>query len=381
MLLHEVIEFAARWTPDDTALLFDDRSWTFGELWGEILTMGEWLSSRVEPGERVAIVSDNRSEVVVALYAVPMVGAIAMLGNTRLVPSEIADLVNDVRPSLLIGATEQLERLRDVLDVPMVDFDDLPAPSDSPMPIDDFPPIGPDDVAWIIHTSGTTGRPKGALLTHRGLGAGVLATALARPLGPDDNYLFPFPLFHVAAYGVVHAHFRGRPVVLVPKFDAVPVMAAIERHRVTTMSLAPTMIAMLLDHPDRSTFDLSSVRNIFYGASAIPLDVAAARPRRVRLRLRAGIRHDRTVGQPRLPRRCRPRAGRRRRAAPAGRRGQGHGNGVDPAGRRRRDRCARRRCTRRGRRDPRARRSGREGLLGAPGRRRSGVRRRLVPYR
>ena len=259
MLLHEVVEFAAVRTPDAVALIFDDRSWSFAELWADVRTAAAWLAERTAAGDRIAIVSDNRPEVVVLMYAAPMVGVIAMFANTRLVESEIADLIADVDPVLVLRTA---------------DLDALPAAASGVMTSPDRSRLADDDrvTAWIIHTSGTTGRPKGAMLTHRSLMAGVTATALARPVGPDDTYLFPFPLFHVASYGVVHLHFRGRPVVLVPKFDAVPVMAAIERHRVTTISLAPTMIAMLLDHPERASFDLSSLRNVFYGASAIPLD-------------------------------------------------------------------------------------------------------------
>ena len=261
MLLHEVVEFAAVRTPDAVALIFEDRSWTFAELWADVQDVAAWLAERTEVGDRIAIVSDNRPEVVVLMYAAPMAGVIAMFANTRLVESEINDLIADVTPVLVLR-TPELDAL-------------LPSgalrrqflsPDRSGAPVE-------TDTAWIIHTSGTTGRPKGAMLTHRSLMAGVMATALARPVTSDDTYLFPFPLFHVASYGVVHLHFRGRPVVLVPKFDAVPVMAAIERHRVTTISLAPTMIAMLLDHQRRADFDLTSLRNIFYGASAIPLDV------------------------------------------------------------------------------------------------------------
>ena len=261
MLLHEVVEFAAVRTPDAVALIFEARAWTFAELWADVQEAAVWLAERTELGDRIAIVSDNRPEVVVLMYAAPMAGVIAMFANTRLVESEINDLIADVTPVLVLR-TPELDAL-------------LPSgalrrqflsPDRSGAPVE-------TDTAWIIHTSGTTGRPKGAMLTHRSLMAGVMATALARPVGPDDTYLFPFPLFHVASYGVVHLHFRGRPVVLVPKFDAVPVMAAIERHRVTTISLAPTMIAMLLDHQRRADFDLTSLRNIFYGASAIPLDV------------------------------------------------------------------------------------------------------------
>lgn len=284
MLLHEVVEFAARRSPDAIALIADGRTWTFGELWSEVRAMASWVADRVDPGDRVAIVSDNRVEVVVAMYAVPLAGAVAMFANTRLVPAEIASLMADVRPVLVVGSAAQVDRLDGVLpgvaSVREVHrFEELPFPfcSAEKTVHGHFRrterAVDERETAWIIHTSGTTGRPKGARLTHRSLLAGVLATALSRPVGPDDVYLFPFPLFHVASYNVVHLHLRGRPVVLVPRFDAEAVMASVERHRVTTMSLAPTMIAMLLDHPARESFDLSSLRHVFYGASAIPADV------------------------------------------------------------------------------------------------------------
>ncbi|NLA35139.1 MAG: long-chain fatty acid--CoA ligase, partial [Actinobacteria bacterium] len=298
MLLHEVIEYAARQEPSAPALITEDRSWTYGELWAAIVGTATWLAERVPPGERISVVADNSAEVVALLYAAPMVGVTAMLANTRLVPSEIDALIDDVDPALVVGERRLIDGLRRGDGAVAFDSDGYAAleagagPGPGPGPgagagvgvgvgvgVDGeavaarVRAVSSDHAAWIIHTSGTTGRPKGAVLTHRSLMAGVMATALARPLGEDDSYLFPFPLFHVAAYNVIHAHLKRRPVVLVPRFEAETVMRLIETHRVTTLSLAPTMISMLLDHPERNRFDLTSLRHIFYGASAIPLDV------------------------------------------------------------------------------------------------------------
>lgn len=282
MLLHHVIEFAANHDPDAPALVSDGRTWTYAELWGDIVRAGTWLAARVPAGQRISVVSDNRAEVVVLLYAAPMVGVTVMFANTRLVSAEIDALIRDVDPVLIVGEQRLVAELEasdptadlaarcDVVPFEEIEFDAI---DDSGVVAARAASVGADDAAWIIHTSGTTGRAKGAVLTHRSLLAGVMATALARPLGEGDTYLFPFPLFHVAAYNVVHAHLKRRPVVLVAKFEAETVMQLIETHRVTTISLAPTMIAMLLDHPDRRSFDLGSLRHIFYGASAIPLDV------------------------------------------------------------------------------------------------------------
>jgi long-chain acyl-CoA synthetase len=131
----------------------------------------------------------------------------------------------------------------------------------------------PDDTAWLIYTSGTTGRPKGAMLSHSNLVAGMLAASLGRPVLETDRYLYPFPLCHVSGYNVCVFHLHRRPVVLLRRFEPGAVVDAIERHAVTTLSLAPTMIAMLLDEPSLATADLGSLRSIGYGASAIPAAV------------------------------------------------------------------------------------------------------------
>ena len=229
------------------------------------------------------VVSDNQLDVVVALYAVPAAGAVLVPANTRHTPAEIAALAATVRPSLLLGSPDQLDRLDTLATTtwsiggphPSAQVD-LTATLDAVEGGDQPPAPGvqrPSDTAWIIHTSGSTGRPKGVLLTHASLLAAVTTTAIARPLRDDDTYLFPFPLFHVAAYNVLHAHLRRRPVVLQERFDAAGALDAIARGGVTVCSLAPTMVAMLLDHPDRAPGDLDGLRQISYGASAMPLEL------------------------------------------------------------------------------------------------------------
>ncbi|HMS14468.1 MAG TPA: AMP-binding protein, partial [Microthrixaceae bacterium] len=104
-----------------------------------------------------------------------------------------------------------------------------PAPTALPAPAARTAHADPDDTAWIIHTSGTTGLPKGACLTHRSLLAAVLNTAMARPLADDDVYLFPFPLCHVAGYNVVLFHRARRPVVIARQFTAASLVEQIGR--------------------------------------------------------------------------------------------------------------------------------------------------------
>jgi len=291
MLLHEILDLAASTSPDTEALISDGRRLTFAELDQRVRHMSSRLASLTSPGDRVVVVADNTVDAAVALYAVPRCGAALAPANTRHTPYEIAQLVASTSPSVLIGTPEQLDRLGDVVDEaerrphvlsiagphPLADADlsaDLDQDAREGRPTDgDGSRVAADPrvCAWIIHTSGTTGRAKGAMLTHSSLVAAVLNTAIGRHMADDEVYLFPFPLFHVAAYNVLHAHLRRRPVVLVPKFDVKTVLDAIQTEGVTSCSLAPTMISMLLDHPGRSPESLASLRQISYGASAMPL--------------------------------------------------------------------------------------------------------------
>jgi acyl-CoA synthetase (AMP-forming)/AMP-acid ligase II len=299
--LWEIVRNAAAAEADATALVAGGRRWTFAELEADVAAMAASLCSVVDPGDRVGIVSDNRAAFVTALYGVPRAGGALALGNTRHTPAELADILRRCSATVLMATAEHLDRLRGedlpslrhrvCLDgttagaVPIAavlagePIGDGGSPAQGVDTAADGDPVGAardargdDEMAWLLYTSGTTGRAKGAMLTHRSIIAAVLNTTLSRPVEPDEVYLFPFPLFHVAAYNVVHHHLRRRPVVLLPRFDAAEVMATIEAERVTSVSLAPTMLAMLLDHPERARHDLSSLRTVSYGAAAMPLE-------------------------------------------------------------------------------------------------------------
>jgi acyl-CoA synthetase (AMP-forming)/AMP-acid ligase II len=288
MLLHEVIELAAAREPDGLALVDADRSWTFAELAAEVDAMAAALAGVADPGERVAILSTNRAEHVVAYYAAPKAATVLAMVSWRLHPEEWIATIGHAGASVVLAEGPLLERLAPRLGeaptvrlavaleptapevtlppgVALTTLDALIAGRGHPP----APDVDATDVAWIIHTSGTTGRPKGAMLTHRGLLAAVVGTALARPVADDDVYCFPFPLCHVAGYNVVIFHLHARPVVLLDRFEVAAFLRAVEEHRVTTASLAPTMLAMVLDHPDLDGADLSSLRAVGYGASAI----------------------------------------------------------------------------------------------------------------
>ena len=257
-LLHDLLDAA---TPDDVALVVGDISRTFAELADRAARVAGAVAARTEPGDRVAFVGDNCVEWVECYYGVPRAGRVLTFLNQRLAPAELRRILDASGATLLVGEERYVEPLRDggppVLGAGEVDAA-APAAPTAPTP---------GDVAWLIYTSGTTGRPKGAMLTHASLLAAVETTLARRPVADDDVYLFPFPLCHVAGYNVLLHHRRGRPVVLLPRFEPAAFVEAVARHGVTATSLAATMLSSLLDvHPA----PLPPLRLIAYGAAPMP---------------------------------------------------------------------------------------------------------------
>ena len=293
-------EIVGRWragSPTEPAVITGDAVVTIAAFADLVDSLVDALEALVPPGSRVALLAPNGLVTAALLYAVPASGRALVPLNGRLLPTEQATLIERSGAALLLG--DPVEGF----DGPTIPLDELVAIG-SPSAARDEPRTAPTpgDVAWVIFTSGTTGRPKGVLVTHASLAAAVRTTAAGRPLADDDVYLYPFPLFHVSAYNVLHAHARRRPVVLPHRFDAAEVLDLAEQHEVTAMSLAPTMLRMLLDElaasGRRPPSHLTNRRlwRVADGRGTAPRSV-----RRARLRLRTGVRHDRAVGQRRVP--------------------------------------------------------------------------------
>lgn len=233
--------------------------------------MAAVLQERVPPGERAAVLSHNTADYVTLFYAASYAGVVLVPLNQRLHPSEWEEQIGRTEARFVIGEADLLADLEDGVET--LDWDELGQRIDSADSMVAPARLDADEPAWIIFTSGTTGRPKGAVLTHRSLLAATTNSAIGRPVSVDDVYVFPFPLCHVAAYNVLIHHLHARPVVLLERFTADGVMDAVEAEHATSISLAPTMISALLDDPDFEASRLSTLRSIGYGASAIPVEV------------------------------------------------------------------------------------------------------------
>lgn len=282
MLLSDVPVHAAHRAPETVAVRVDERAITYRELRDRSWQLANAMLGLAAPGDRVAILAENCLEYALCYYGVPAAGMGLTFLNYRLAPDELAWIIGNAAPTVLIVQDKYLAAIRAIRErIPSVatlivigaateDAQAFDAVVDAAPATE--PAVRPDEdsLAWLLYTSGTTGLPKGAMLTHRNVMAAVLNSLGSWDKEPESHYLLTFPMYHVAGYGMVVNHLRAAELSILPNFDPVALFSLIERHRVTSTSAAPTMIALLLDHPAMRDFDLSSLRNVGYGASAMP---------------------------------------------------------------------------------------------------------------
>lgn len=284
MRISDVVAFAAMRAPETTALEFEGRTWTYRRLHADVCRLAHGLGGIARPGDRVAVLTENNPEYVLGYYGVPLAGMALVFVNYRLAPREVVDVLADAAPTVLITEGKFLDTARAAVDavgsIHTLVTVDGPAegalefatlldgrPETEPAPPDEDAP------AWLLYTSGTTGRAKGAVLTHRSVTAAVLNAGVSWSRGDDEHVvsLCPWPLCHIAGYGVLVAHLAADTLVLLRRYDPEGFLGAVERHRVTSTTMAPTMLAMLLRHPALDTHDTSSITRIGYGSAPMPV--------------------------------------------------------------------------------------------------------------
>jgi acyl-CoA synthetase (AMP-forming)/AMP-acid ligase II len=352
-----------------------DRTLSFAELLDTVrTTAGGYRARGLEPGERVVVWAPNSIDWVVAALAVTYAGGTLVPVNSRYTGHEAADIVDRTGATLAVVADgflgrSQIDDLRAASDLSsvreIIDLAQLHTITADPAGLDQVADdVTPDDVADILFTSGTTGRPKGAMSAHRQTIGVSAAWAALGGVTADDRYLVVNPFFHSFGYkiGIVVGLLTGATLYPMATFDVEETMRLIASERITLLPGAPTIYQSLLAAPNRGEFDLSSLRcprradreDAGPGARG-----ARDRPRRDRVRDDRGGRGDHVP-------RGRPGRDRRHYLRP---RGPGHG---DPH----------RRTRRRGRRAPAARRPRDARLPRRPGGHRRGDRcRRLVAHR
>jgi long-chain acyl-CoA synthetase len=245
---------------------------TYAELAARVAQLGAALAD-VPEGGRVGVLAANSLTHLELFLGVPSAGRVVVSLNTRLAAEELTALARDARLSLLIADEANAETARAIANAAGCRLLMVGAEYDAwrEAASGDAPPApATDALAAISYTGGTTGRPKGVMLSHGNLLANARHNIMATGHAPEDRWLHVCPMFHVAGTAnVVAATWVGADQVVLPRFDAAQVLEAIEAYRITHLVLVPTMLGMLLDHPALDTADLSSLVHVQYAASPI----------------------------------------------------------------------------------------------------------------
>jgi len=277
-------------------LVSGNRRETYDELADRVDRLSDALAARgIARGDRVAYLGENDPAFLETLFACGLLGAVFVPLNTRWAAPEIAYGLRDSGSRTLVFA-EALADLahRGSADSAVTDrivvgrADGQSGDPDGALPYEELlaagrpvhreEPVTLDDPAIILYTSGTTGRPKGAVLTHGNLTWNAFNAVVDYDIHADETALMISPMFHVASLGmgVLPTILKGGTIVLEAKFDPGRALELIQRHGVTYLSGVPTTYQMLAEHPDWPTTDLGTLRRLTCGGSTVPLRILEA---------------------------------------------------------------------------------------------------------
>ncbi|WP_348726748.1 long-chain-fatty-acid--CoA ligase [uncultured Mycolicibacterium sp.] len=282
--LADVVRVHGRDRPDAPAVIVGDHTITFGELDQRSNRVAQALAAAgVGFGDRVAFVERNGAEFFDVVFGLAKLGAVAVPVNWRLAAPEMRQIIDDAGATLVIVGADfagHLEAVEDGLAAGVVvigehdrwpSFDSWVAghPARDPGVV-----TGPDDLVFLMYTSGTTGAPKGVMLSNANYRCKCAGVAGPWRMDADAVTLAVMPLFHMAGSGWALAGlWHGGAVVVLRDVDPAAILDSVARHGVTNLLLVPAVIARLLERDDPALPDFADLRIVVYGASPISDDV------------------------------------------------------------------------------------------------------------
>jgi fatty-acyl-CoA synthase len=325
-----ILRHAAQVAPDAVALITgtpraeERRQWTYAALHAEAATAAAALRSRFAPGERVAAWGPSVPESLVLSYAAAMAGLVLVPANPAWRAPELAHVLRHSQAAgvfyvaqyrgedlgaRLASVRAEVPSVREVLA-----FDDwtklLGTAPEAPVGTAPEAPEGggaaavtaydgprPDDVAQLVYTSGTTGTPKGARLTHRGMTNAARLAGQRFGITAHDVYLDTMPLFHVGGQAVAFQICQALATnVLVGAFEPGLVLELVERERATITVGVPTMLLALIEHPDFGRRDLTSLHSVSSGGAVVPAELVRTIEKRLGVRATVVFGQTETCG-------------------------------------------------------------------------------------
>jgi long-chain acyl-CoA synthetase len=263
------------------AVIYDaDHAVSYGQFFSEVMRAANVLRGLgVDRGDRIAVLMLNSAHYLEFYYAVPQIGAILVPLNTRWNLDDILFALQDSGSKLLVLDERFMKwsepiaaRLPELRQLNIADYERLAAEA----PGDGFDEADPDedDLVGLFYTSGSTGGPKGVMLTHRNVFTNAMHICLLTRPDPERVFLHAAPMFHLADAGSVYSlTMMGAAHCFLATFEPEAFLKAVEKYRATQSTLIPTMINMVVNHPAVDRYDTSSLKRLGYGGSPMPLDL------------------------------------------------------------------------------------------------------------
>lgn len=271
--------------PARDCIVFEGKRWTYAQINERVNQLFNALTKLgVEKSDRIGMLHVNCNQYIETYYAAAKLGAIFVPLNFRAKADELAYMIGNAEVKVLFVGSRYLDIVNTILpQLPTVkecisieggskaNYEDLIRSASSDEMLCD---IGDEDITILMYTSGTTGRPKGVPLRHNAFVAYVLDNV--NPASPDikERNLLTVPLYHVAGIqAMLAAIYGGRTLVLMKQFEVKEWMATIQKEQATRAMIVPTMLKRVIDDPDFSKYNLSSLKVITYGAAPMPFEV------------------------------------------------------------------------------------------------------------
>ena len=266
------------------ALLFEGRQFTFAEQAARMFRLANaLLGNGLKKQERVAVLARNCSEYIEIFGACEIAGFVAINLNVRLSDAELATICQDSQPSAMICSKDFLAQARALAaqlssiririaigseDADASSYEHLVSESSADEPT---ATAGPSDIAYLMYTSGTTGGPKGVMISHAAMVEATRMLSHEGGISSTDKALIVMPLFHLGGkIEQMNFNLMGAEVVLKAAFDAEDILDTIEKERVTAAHFAPAMIQRLLDVLETKPYDVSTLRCVHYASAPMP---------------------------------------------------------------------------------------------------------------
>ncbi len=283
----EFLSISTAICPDKEVIVFEDKRYTFSQLNERVNRLGNaLLGLGLQKGDRVATLQVNCNQCVEIYFAVAKIGAIYVPLNFRAKGNELAYMLNSSEANTLFVGERYIELVNSIkpelksvqnfisLDNPcegMLYYEDIIASSSAD---EIFVEIGDDDTTILMYTAGTTGFPKGVMLSHNSFAIYVLENVTPADPVMEEKSILTVPFYHVAGIqAMMAAIYGGRTMVMERQFEPEEWMGLVQEEKVGRAMMVPTMLKQLIDHPDFNKYDLGSLQVITYGAAPMPLEV------------------------------------------------------------------------------------------------------------